>query len=80
MFFVYVLKSERDGRFYIGHTNELSDRITRHNERRVPATKHRVPLKLVHSEPFETRSEAAARERYLKSLKGGNQFHKIIGM
>jgi len=80
MFFTYVLRSKRDNRFYIGHTNDLTERIERHNGGRVPATKHRTPLELIYSETFETRSEAANRERYLKGLKGGNQFHKIVGV
>ncbi len=79
MFFTYVLQSERDEKFYIGHTSNLVRRIERHNDGRVPATKYRIPMYLVYSEEFETKSEAARREAYLKGLKGGNYFHKIIG-
>jgi putative endonuclease len=80
MFFTYVLLSKRDNMFYIGRTNNLTERIERHNGGRVPATNHRIPLELVYSETYETKSEAAERERYLKRLKGGNHFHKIIGV
>ncbi len=80
MFFVYVLLSERDGKFYIGQTNDLSDRMKRHNAGRVPATRYRIPFRLVHSEVFASRSVAVTRERYLKSLKGSKKFHEIVGM
>ena len=80
MFFTYVLKSDRDNRFYIGHTNDLADRVRRHNEGRVPATKSRLPLRLVYSKVSSTRSEAVKRERHLKSLKGNSYFHEIVGM
>jgi len=80
MFWVYVLLSQRDNKFYIGQTNNLKDRICRHNEGRVPATKGRRPLAVIHSEPFATRSEAVRRERYLKSLRGDGRLREIIGM
>ena len=80
MFFVYVLLSLKDHKFYIGHTNDLEDRVKRHNEGRVPATRNRSPLVLVYSESFATRSEAVQRERYLKSLKGNKRFRELIGV
>ena len=80
VFFVYVLLSLRDGKFYIGHTNRLDDRIKRHNEGRVPATRHRRPLTLVYSEKYTTRAEAVHRERFLKSLMGNQMFRDIIGV
>jgi putative endonuclease len=80
MFFVYVLKSVKDNRFYIGQTNNLLSRLRRHNEGRVQSTKNRVPLILVYSENYETRSEAMAREKHLKKLNGNSTFKKIIGM
>ena len=67
-FFVYILKNP-EGRLYIGQTSDLQLRLQGHNEGRVFWTKSRGPWKLVHSEVFETRSEAMAQERRLKSLK-----------
>ncbi|HEX8974417.1 MAG TPA: GIY-YIG nuclease family protein [Patescibacteria group bacterium] len=70
-YFVYILRSEVDGKFYIGQTNNLEDRLERHNAGQVIATRSRKPLKMVHFEKFSTRAEAMRREKYLKSLKGG---------
>ena len=66
-FFVYVLRSLKDGRLYIGITQDIPLRLKRHQEGRVPSTKHRRPLELVYSETCRTRFEARQREKFLKS-------------
>ena len=78
-YYTYVLISLKDTFFYIGHTNNLKDRVKRHNDGRVKATKGRRPLKLFYFKEYETRSEAARYERYLKSFKGNDKFKEIIG-
>jgi putative endonuclease len=69
LYFVYILKSLKDFKFYIGQTNNLEDRLKRHNDGKVKATRHRRPLKLFYSETYNSRAEAMKREKYLKSLK-----------
>ena len=78
MYFVYILKILKDGRFYIGQTEDLAKRLKEHNDGRVRSTKNRLPFVLVKEENFNTRGEARRRENYLKKLKGGNEFRKII--
>ena len=78
MFYVYILKSNKDYKYYIGQTNNLEDRLLRHNSGRVSSTRNRIPLKLIKVEKFYSRSDAINRERYLKSLKGGNEFRKLL--
>jgi putative endonuclease len=78
MYYVYVLQSERDNRYYIGQTNNVDERLQRHNNGEVQSTRNRRPLVLIHKEKFETRRDAMKREKYLKSLKSGNEFRKII--
>ena len=70
VFYVYIIQSEKDGKFYTGHTANLNARITRYNDGRVTSTKHRRPLKLFYFEEFNTRSEAMKREAYLKTSEG----------
>ena len=60
-FFVYILKSLKDDRFYIGQTNDIASRIKRHNSGQVTATKNRRPLVIIHTEKFATRAEAMQR-------------------
>ncbi len=71
LFFVYILKSTKDNKFYIGQTNNLEKRLLRHNSGKVTATKNRRPFILVYKEEYKSRAEAMQREKYLKSLKGG---------
>jgi putative endonuclease len=80
VFWVYILRSLRDLKFYIGQTDDLTDRFQRHNEGRVRSTKGRRPFELIKTESYATRAEAVRRERYLKNLKGNATFRKIIRM
>ncbi len=78
MNYVYILKSDRDNRLYIGQTNNPHDRLRRHNRGEVKSTRNRRPLKIIYLEMYKTRIEAIKRESYLKKLKGGNEFKKIV--
>lgn len=78
MYFVYILKSLKDNKYYIGQTENVNDRLNLHNHGLVRSTRLRIPFMVVKTETFDTRGEARKRENYLKKLKGGNEFHKII--
>lgn len=78
MYFLYILKSRKDSKFYIGSTSNLEDRILRHNQGREKSTKHRIPLELYYFEKFNTRSEAIKREYYIKSLKSSKFIEKLM--
>ena len=47
MFYVYVLISLKDKKFYIGFTNDLKRRLKEHNSGKNISTKSRLPLKLI---------------------------------
>ena len=70
MFYVYILISLKDARFYIGSTADLRKRIKEHFSEKVISTKHRLPLKLLCYEAYLTKNEALRREKYLKSSDG----------
>jgi putative endonuclease len=65
-----VLKSLRDGKYYYGHTANVKLRLDQHNRKKVKSTKSRVPFVLHCFEEFETKSEAAKRELFFKSING----------
>lgn len=69
-FFVYILKSETTGSSYVGHTADLQKRLIEHNSGKSLSTRKKRPWKLVYQEEYQTRSEAATRERYFKSVSG----------
>ena len=70
MFYVYILQSEKDSNFYTGMTENLSRRLQEHNAGHTKSTSYHAPYKLVYSEEFETRTEARAREKFLKTGSG----------
>ena len=78
-FVVYILQSRTSGRFYVGHTNSLPDRIRRHNAGRALASKGKGPFEVVHVESFPTRAEAVSREREIKSKKRRRYITDLIG-
>ncbi|WP_248724525.1 GIY-YIG nuclease family protein [Seonamhaeicola sp. ML3] len=68
--FVYVLISEKDGRFYVGMTSNVEKRLAEHNAGRTKSTKGYRPWKLFFFESLDNREEARKREKYLKSGYG----------
>ncbi len=71
MKYSYVLLSEKDGEFYTGSTGDLRERLQEHNKGRVRSTAHRRPLRLIYYEGCLSADDAARRERYLKTGRGG---------
>ncbi|MHA7128104.1 GIY-YIG nuclease family protein [Algoriphagus namhaensis] len=70
-FKVYILYSERLGKFYVGQTSELTKRIDRHNEGRERYTRAGIPWVLVYSEScrvLEKKIKNLRSKRYLASL------------
>ncbi|MEK7585015.1 MAG: GIY-YIG nuclease family protein [Patescibacteria group bacterium] len=78
MWVVYILRSLKDGKYYVGSTSDLGDRLKRHNAGGTPSTRHRRPLEIVYSEECRTRGEAVSREFKIKSYKGGEAFKKLV--
>lgn len=78
MYYVYVLISLKTGRYYVGSTQDLEDRMARHNGGRSKATKGGVPWKLVHSETFSTRAEAVHREGAIKAWKSRLMIERLV--
>lgn len=66
MFYVYLLKSCRDGNHYIGSTNDLRRRLAEHNAGKSRATKPRAPFELCYYESYFSESDARTRESQLK--------------
>ncbi len=72
MYYVYILKSEKDGRLYIGSSAHLKNRLAEHHQGKVSSTKHRRPMKLVYYEGY--RDEDDAKEREYNFKKSGSVY------
>ncbi|MBU0708053.1 GIY-YIG nuclease family protein [Patescibacteria group bacterium] len=79
MYYLYILRSRRDLKLYIGITKDLIKRLSEHNSGFVCSTKHRRLLALVYYEKYQSHKEAARREWLLKHTPGaGKQKYKLI--
>ena len=69
--YVYILQSEANrARYYVGLTNDLKDRLRRHNAGEVSHTAKFKPWRIKTAIAFTDRERAAAFEQYLKSSSG----------
>src|SRR5687768_1738858 len=64
--FVYILYSRKGLKYYAGITNDLSDRLNRHNKGESLSTKYGLPWELVYSEECANKSVAMALEIKIK--------------
>ncbi len=69
MWYVYILKCN-NGTFYTGCTNNLDDRLKRHNKKQVHYTANLLPVSLVTFIVFTDKYKAYDFEKYLKSGSG----------
>lgn len=69
-YYVYILKSKRDNKFYTGYTKNLKLRFEKHMKGLVDSTKDRRPLKLIYFEGCLNQQDATHREKYLKTYLG----------
>ncbi|MCR6721175.1 MAG: GIY-YIG nuclease family protein [Chitinophagaceae bacterium] len=76
--YVYVLQSLKDEKYYIGYSTDVKARLEFHNSGLQRSTGHRIPFRLVHYEEYISKSEALAREKQIKSWKGGKAFKELI--
>jgi len=75
MQYVYVLRSKKDNKNYVGYTKNLKLRFEQHKKGLVVATKNRNPLTLIYYEACLSQQDATHREKYLKTYHG-KQFIK----
>jgi len=75
---VYILRSEKDGNYYIGSTQNLDERLQRHNQGRSQYTKSKRPWQLVYSEEHPDRSSAIKRENQIKRRKDKDFIEALI--
>ena len=80
VYYVYILFSERDNKFYTGITNNIERRVHQHSigYSSTRSTKNRGPFKLVFAQMCSDRTEARNLEKFLKSGSGREIRDKLI--
>jgi putative endonuclease len=77
-YYTYILKSQKNNRYYIGSCEDISKRLHQHNSGKVKSTKNYLPYFLVHYEQYDSRQVAYKRELQIKSYKGGQAFKNLV--
>ena len=77
-YYVYVLQSMKDQKYYIGSSSDVQARLNYHNAGLQRSTRHRIPFILIYQEQLNSKHDALIREKQIKSYKGGQAFQKLI--
>ncbi len=77
-YYVYVLKSLKDSKHYIGYTKNLLRRYSEHKQGWNISTAKRRPLELIFYEAFLNNEDALRREEYFKTTKGKTMLKVVL--
>jgi putative endonuclease len=67
MWYIYVLKSLKDGKFYTGMSENPEKRMLDHNSGMTKSTRSRRPFEIIYKKECGDQLTAREREKYLKS-------------
>jgi putative endonuclease len=79
-FYLYFIRSKKDGTLYIGQTNNIQKRLQKHNKGQIKSTKNKAPFDLIYVESYNKRREAMFREWLLKSTSGIEEKRTILNL
>lgn len=78
MYYIYVLRSIKDGKLYSGYSRDLKSRFNDHNKGKVESTKNRRPFKLIYYEAYLHQQDATSREKFFKTQWGRNYIRRVL--
>ncbi len=70
MAFVYILKSSKYPKTYVGSTTDIERRLAEHNSGKNLFTSRYMPWRVIYKEVFVNLTDARKREKYFKSAAG----------
>ena len=74
----YILFSQQADKFYIGSTSDLQSRLRKHNNKNKGFTNRSSDWIIAFQQSFDSKSEALAFEREIKSWKSKIKIQKLI--
>lgn len=78
--YVYIVKCS-DNTLYTGYSTDVEKRVATHNSGKgAKYTRCRLPVTLVYSESYETKSQAMSREYKIKKLSRKQKMELIKGL
>ena len=78
MYTVYILKSKKFKKSYVGYTNDLQRRLDQHNSGQSEFTSKYGPWDLIYSEEYNLQTDALLREKYFKTKQGRKFLKKLF--
>ena len=77
-YYVYILQSEINGRYYVGMTNDFERRLEEHNSGRVKSTAPYKPWVVKRIEKYADLCSATQRERFIKAKHSRRIIEEIV--
>ncbi|MCX7548024.1 GIY-YIG nuclease family protein [Xanthomarina sp. F1114] len=78
-FYTYILYSKNIDSYYVGHTGDsLEERLRKHNTNHKGYTGKTNDWAIVYKELYVSKTEAYARERYIKKQKSRVYIEQLI--
>ena len=77
-YYCYILYSKKSDKFYIGYSENLKERLLKHNSKHKGFTGNTNDWKIVYFEEFGTKQEACFRERQIKQKKSRKFIEYLI--
>ena len=78
MYYIYIIKSNRQNWHYVGFTSNVDKRLKEHNSGQNKSTKSYKPFTLIYVQSVKHRSDARDLEKYLKVRYNKEQILKAI--
>ena len=77
-YYVYILYSESLGKYYIGSTSDVENRLKKHLSNHKGYTSKAKDWSIAYKEEFQTNPEAMFRERQIKKWKSSKKIEDLI--
>jgi len=77
-YYVYVLWSHKDKKFYIGYSDDVDRRVLEHQRGANISTAKRLPVRLIFFEAYVSKKDALRREKYFKTTKGKTTLRQML--
>jgi len=77
-YFIYILKSQTAGKYYIGSSENPERRLQFHNTMEKGFTSRYRPWEIVFCQQFESKTEAQSAERKIKFWKSKKMVERLI--
>jgi len=75
---LYILQSQRNGKYYVGVTKDTKGRLDQHNRGMGKSTRSNRPWRLIYTQEYNSWSEAAGREKRIKNQKSRSYIENLI--